>query len=150
MTVPQPLVSDVGEDALCFNGEIFQGDIIDVIDRKNDAIALFESLNECDCPDDIHHLFETRIYGPYAFAYWNNKMRTLFFGRDPVGRRSLVVHWPDSSDRRLLVSSTANESTRMQDHGASFWHEVEAGLIHQYRFGSCRSSGCVVESAVHM
>lgn len=148
-TVSQPLVSQDEQSALCFNGEIFQGDIVDVVDRKNDTAALFESLNECASADDVHHLFQRRIYGPYAFAYWNNRMRTLFFGRDPVGRRSLVVHWPDSVDQRLLVSSTADGSARMQDHDTDFWHEVEAGLVYEYRFGNYDASEWAIERVVY-
>lgn len=148
-TVLQPLVSQNEQSALCFNGEIFQGDIVDVADRENDAAALFESLNECASADDVHHLFQSRVYGPYAFAYWNSRMKTLFFGRDPVGRRSLIVHWPDSVDDRLLVSSIAGGSARMDDHDTYFWQEAEAGVLYEYRFGDYDASGRTIERTVY-
>lgn len=31
----------------------------------------------------------------------------MWFGRDAIGRRSLLIHWPSNSDARLLLSSVA-------------------------------------------
>ena len=34
-------------------------------------------------------------------------MRRLFFGRDPLGRRSLLIHKPTSTSPRLLLASVS-------------------------------------------
>ena len=34
------------------------------------------------------------ITGPFSFVYWCPGRRALYYGRDPVGRRSLVVRNP--------------------------------------------------------
>lgn len=34
-------------------------------------------------------------------------MRRLFFGRDPLGRRSLLIHEPTSASPRLLLTSVS-------------------------------------------
>jgi asparagine synthetase B (glutamine-hydrolysing) len=33
------------------------------------------------------------IEGPWAFAFFQKSSSTLFFGRDPVGRRSLLISY---------------------------------------------------------
>jgi hypothetical protein len=47
------------------------------------------------------------LRGPWALAYWQSAVRTLWYGRDFVGRRSLVAHLPNKQDGRFLVSSVA-------------------------------------------
>lgn len=49
----------------------------------------------------------SRLRGPWALAYWHAPGRTLWFGRDAVGRRCLLVHWPDAADGRLLLASVS-------------------------------------------
>ncbi|MED6169092.1 hypothetical protein PIB30_018227 [Stylosanthes scabra] len=45
------------------------------------------------------------IKGPWAIIYWQDGSRTLWFGRDAFGRRSLLVHWPTQDDSTFLLSS---------------------------------------------
>ncbi len=42
--------------------------------------------------------------------------QTLWFGRDPLGRRSLLAHWPDAADGRLLLASASHADAR-----PSYW-----------------------------
>ena len=49
----------------------------------------------------------SRLRGPWALAYWDAASRRLWFGRDAIGRRSLLVHWPDVSDGRFLLASVS-------------------------------------------
>ena len=48
-----------------------------------------------------------RLRGPWAIAYWEAASRRLWFGRDAIGRRSLLVHWPDAADGRFLLASVS-------------------------------------------
>lgn len=65
-----------------------------------------------------------------------NSTRTLWFGRDAFGRRSLLVHWPTAEDPRLLLSSVAptlvEHSSDMQfENGVNqqkYWEELTCGI----------------------
>lgn len=67
------------------------------------------------------------------------KSRTLWFGRDVLGRRSLLVHWPSLSDQRLVFSSVSphfyhgKSATRTEsmDRGLDifdYWEELPCGI----------------------
>lgn len=43
--------------------------------------------------------------------------RTLWFGRDAFGRRSLLVHWPTLEDSRFMLSSVSPFSSVEQSSG---------------------------------
>eukprot|EP00300_Choanocystis_sp_HF-7_P012035 c17718_g1_i1.p1 GENE.c17718_g1_i1~~c17718_g1_i1.p1 ORF type:complete len:561 (+),score=80.41 c17718_g1_i1:43-1725(+) len=114
---PQPVGGpDDGGDVLVFNGEIFNAR--DIVAPHHDQTAPEE--NTCR-PDTqvppngdsdtavLYWLLKTassnttqsslsaislalsRVQGPYAFIFWNTQQRTLLFGRDSLGRRSLVL-----------------------------------------------------------
>ncbi|KAG9094355.1 hypothetical protein FS749_012640 [Ceratobasidium sp. UAMH 11750] len=55
----------------------------------------------------------SRIEGPYAFVYFNKADRKLYFARDPLGRRSLLVHLPSSSEPFLALCSASNKHTNI-------------------------------------
>ena len=61
-------------------------------------------------------------------------MRTLWFGRDAVGRRSLLIHRPSPADGRLLFASAAPQTLPLppppearpsREGGASNGHQDE-------------------------
>ncbi|CAL5422002.1 unnamed protein product [Camellia sinensis] len=99
--------------------EIFGG--IYLSSDSNDGEILMESLGKCcSCSshgqmkachgseqgqNSVPNLLST-INGPWALIYWHvtlsGNSRTIWFGRDAFGRRSLLVHWPTS---RLLLTS---------------------------------------------
>ncbi|KAG6493418.1 hypothetical protein ZIOFF_048401 [Zingiber officinale] len=151
----QPLVDSSG-NILLFNGEIFGG--IHVSDDRNDAETLLHVLERhCCCNDNgkekvcscseakVQHISETisMIKGPWALVYWQRKSRTLWFGRDVFGRRSLLVHWPTLGDPRLLLSSVSPASAIRKasctqtsldteaEHSTtigSYWEELPCGI----------------------
>lgn len=49
----------------------------------------------------------SRLRGPWALAYYDAARRRLWFGRDAIGRRSLLVHWPNVTDGRFLLASAS-------------------------------------------
>ncbi|XP_074584105.1 uncharacterized protein LOC141840106 isoform X2 [Curcuma longa] len=151
----QPLVDSSG-NILVFNGEIFGG--IHVSDDRNDAETLLHVLERhCCCNDNgkekvcscseakMKCIPETisMIKGPWALVYWQRKSRTLWFGRDVFGRRSLLVHWPTLGDPRLLLSSVSPASAIREasctqtsldteaEHSttiSSYWEELPCGI----------------------
>mmetsp|Transcript_106273 Transcript_106273/g.158978 ORF Transcript_106273/g.158978 Transcript_106273/m.158978 type:complete len:173 (+) Transcript_106273:37-555(+) len=86
---PQPLTNDKSNNFLSWNGEIFSG-AIPISDQQNDGKQLFSALQNTS-QNLIPELFSS-IHGPFAFCYWQAETKTLWFGRDPLGRRSLLLH----------------------------------------------------------
>ncbi|GAQ79948.1 asparagine synthase domain-containing protein [Klebsormidium nitens] len=86
--------------------------------------------SQCHRPPVVRILSELR--GPWALAYWQAAIRTLWYGRDFVGRRSLVAHLPDELDGRFIVSSVAVTKRRsvesVVENGQELVNEFDEGL----------------------
>ena len=94
----QPLSDDHG-NVLLWNGEVFGG-LQYNSKTQSDTEIIFNGLNGLFSPPN--NAFErsasalvseylSHICGPYAFIYYNRKLNMLFYGRDPFGRRSLLL-----------------------------------------------------------
>ncbi|RYR17810.1 hypothetical protein Ahy_B03g062488 isoform A [Arachis hypogaea] len=101
------------------------------------------------------------IKGPWAIIYWQvtrsgkflfvqilgsicffcanheDSSRTLWFGRDAFGRRSLLVHWPTQDDCTFLLSSVSpifptEQTSEYETHNGlscpSYWEELPCGI----------------------
>ncbi|XP_017223437.1 uncharacterized protein LOC108199924 isoform X2 [Daucus carota subsp. sativus] len=146
--VSQPLVDSFG-NVLVYNGEIFGG--VQVSMDSNDAEVLMESLGKCCSCESHNHAKEcsssgeglnsvpellSEIKGPWALIYWQESSKTIWFGKDAFGRRSLLVHWPNSVDSRLLLSSVSSVSSICKSSDSnhseitelSFWEELPCGV----------------------
>jgi asparagine synthetase B (glutamine-hydrolysing) len=95
----QPYI-DVDENILCWNGEVFGGIERDtnVSDTVLVAALLRNSIHNITLqPSSLESIGNaivsalSIICGPYAFVYYHKKSQSLFYGRDPFGRRSLCV-----------------------------------------------------------
>lgn len=51
--------------------------------------------------------------------------KTIWFGRDALGRRSLLVHWPSIKDLRFMLSSVSPPSAIDE---LNFWEELPCGV----------------------
>ncbi|KAF8898510.1 asparagine synthase-domain-containing protein [Infundibulicybe gibba] len=91
-------------DILCWNGEIFEG--LNLSPEENDGVTLLKHLHELEEPAQIRDYFAT-IEGPYAFVYYRSASQHLYFGRDPLGRRSLLIHKPDVDRPYFLLTSVS-------------------------------------------
>ncbi|KAI0321107.1 asparagine synthase-domain-containing protein [Amylostereum chailletii] len=105
--IVQPHIHPETGDILCWNGEIFQGLDIDI--HENDGEKLFKTLTALHEPEDIVELFGT-IEGPHAFAYYHSLSQRLFFARDPLGRRSLLIHRPSEISPYFFLASVSSGS----------------------------------------
>eukprot|EP00198_Chlamydomonas_reinhardtii_P011513 XP_001700850.1 predicted protein [Chlamydomonas reinhardtii] len=108
-----PSISEQGH-VLCFNGEIFGG--LDVPPGTNDGARL---LRELAAAGDAVPEVLGPIRGPWALLFWDPNRQRLWFGRDVLGRRSLLVHWPDAAEPRLLMSSASELGTASVGLGAA-------------------------------
>ncbi|EGO25517.1 hypothetical protein SERLADRAFT_368911 [Serpula lacrymans var. lacrymans S7.9] len=89
---------------LCWNGEVFEG--MDIHSRENDGVRLFKAMCLLEAPSDIPSLLG-RIEGPYAFVFYHATSQSLYFARDPLGRRSLLIHRPTKKHPYLLLTSVS-------------------------------------------
>lgn len=69
-----------------------------------DAVRVFNMLKDelSDVPRTL-----SELCGPYAFVFWNNKTKCLWFGRDVIGRQSLL--WDCNSDH-IVIASVGHKS----------------------------------------
>ena len=131
-TVEQPIEDDTLTSLLCWNGEAWtiNGDKV----GGNDAQNVFDLLTKAARPsrtNDNTSLQGTSpkriadalslVSGPFAFLFHDATHQQLYFGRDVLGRRSLVTSVGD--DGSLFISSTSVGSS------PSTWDEVEANGI---------------------
>ncbi|KAJ7275298.1 asparagine synthase-domain-containing protein [Mycena haematopus] len=101
-----PVVQPHEQDGniFCWNGEIFDG--MDIGREDNDGVKLFHTLCTLDAVEQVANLFGS-IEGPYAFVYYHALSQRVFFARDPLGRRSLLVHKPSTRNAYFLLASVS-------------------------------------------
>ncbi|KAL4522581.1 hypothetical protein Ndes2437A_g07347 [Nannochloris sp. 'desiccata'] len=120
--VSSPLIDPNFGNILLWNGEIFNENkekhenILNVPTASNDAKALLHTLTTTD---DIPAVFSS-IRGPWACVFWHAETRTLWFGRDVLGRRSLLAKWPSPISKKIKSNSTDTDS----DNGSLCNHLV--------------------------
>ena len=132
--IEQPIEDSASESLLCWNGEAW------AIDGEktggNDALTVFGLLLKATEPlkkeilgcssegalaKEVTYALSS-ISGPFAFLYFDARHRQLFFGRDVLGRRSLLRTVRE--DGCLIISSVPGES------GLSTWIEIDANGIY--------------------
>lgn len=122
--VPQPLVDDDSGSILCWNGEAWEIGQEPV--TGNDSLAVFQLFRDaCTQSSDTCSAVVrcvSLIRGPYAFVFYDAISRRLFYGRDCLGRRSLLQSSNGAGD--LALSSICDN--QVSDN----WHEVEADGIY--------------------
>ncbi|CAM1506836.1 Fc.00g064770.m01.CDS01 [Cosmosporella sp. VM-42] len=89
----QPLVDESSGSVLCWNGEAWRirGELV----RGNDGEAVLALLTEASRKtEDGDAVLEAlcAIEGPFSFIYFDKSARRLYYGRDRLGRRSLLVN----------------------------------------------------------
>jgi asparagine synthetase B (glutamine-hydrolysing) len=128
----QPFIDPQSGSVLCWNGEAWK--IGPETVAGNDGQKVFAALLGASTTQGIgsestSKVVETlnSISGPFAFVFFDNIHKQLFFGRDRLGRRSLLHNSLDDS-KSIEFSSTA-------DPARGLWEEVEADAIYVL---SCR------------
>jgi len=143
----QPLCSIDGRLLLAWNGQIFDWDApedesdadrnratssrVRLDSGENDAIVLLDSIQrllETQHRDgsqvcSVQHALNTalsQVEGPYAFVLLDCLESKLYFGRDPLGRRSLLLHRsPQYSTLSIVSVAAAPLMSAAEEVGAS-------------------------------
>ncbi|MCJ1422175.1 hypothetical protein MMC29_000054 [Sticta canariensis] len=136
--VEQPLEDKQSGSILCWNGEAWKIDCTPIV--GNDAVAVFnllvkavssssreDILSEEEASQAVLDVLST-ISGPSAFVFYDAQYQRIFYGRDALGRRSLL-HKKDGSGN-LMISSIIDYSDTEN------WAEVEPGCIYRFEIGS--------------
>nr|CAG8566195.1 13536_t:CDS:10 [Entrophospora candida] len=116
----QPLISE-NHDILLWNGEIFDG--FKIPKDENDTIHLFNSLKGIENDDESYRIL-------------NNSTKKLWFGRDYLGRRSLLWYKPklllNKKDDFILTSVGCKLPKNYHDDGDEnhYFQEVPADGIY--------------------
>jgi asparagine synthetase B (glutamine-hydrolysing) len=128
----QPFYDSQTGSVLCWNGEAWR-----IAGREvegNDGEAIFGLLAEASAsgaaPDARGAILDAlrSIEGPFAFVYFDKPSQTLFFGRDRLGRRSLVFYQDEASG--IFILSSVSESCDPA------WKEVELDGIYYLPLGA--------------
>ncbi|KAK2742707.1 hypothetical protein FQN57_005162 [Myotisia sp. PD_48] len=141
----QPLCDDKSESILCWNGEAWK--FSDKSIEGNDSYQVFQSFIEAIRPSDklsgnqpgenSPNFDETllrvcsvinKISGPFSFVLFDRYRSRLFYGRDCLGRRSLLHGWNKEGD--FIISSVRDETF------SGYFEEVEAKEIYMIDLNS--------------
>lgn len=128
----QPLVDDTTGSVLCWNGEAwkFDGDRIDGNDTHRVFRELCAAVASGDLSQGISNVL-TKITGPFAFVFYDALHSTVYYGRDRLGRRSLIQQQPDADS--LVLCSVASETVNSAD-------EVSSTSLHALTLNGLRST----------
>jgi asparagine synthetase B (glutamine-hydrolysing) len=122
---PQPLVDQASGCVLCWNGEAWKlfGNSI----SGNDGVALFQLLVQASLGTESQKRILdilANIRGPFALVFYDGQAQRLYFGRDCLGRRSLLT--ATTATGTVLISSVADLTLDTS------WAEIEAEGIRVY------------------
>ena len=129
--VDQPLEDKASDSFLCWNGEAWK--IAGQEFPGNDGERVFRLLLDAidvltaETPhhEDPWHVvlaFIASIAGPFAFVFYDSRHQRLYYGRDALGRRSLLLKNTGNDD--LAISSLCDVSDPQA------WQEIEANGIY--------------------
>ncbi|CAK9811679.1 Asparagine synthetase domain-containing protein 1 [Anthophora plagiata] len=99
--------SDSSGNILLWNGDIFLGNLAH--DNICDTDVL---LNALETASNVMQVFQ-EIQGPYSFVYYQKSSNLLYFGRDIIGRHSLLLKVNNNQDVLTLTSVATKEVNRI-------------------------------------
>jgi hypothetical protein len=120
--IKQPVTDHPSVCVLCWNGEAWSvnGESVTGSDTEVVYGALIRAASTGGRPAVIELL--SNIRGPYAIIFWDRFNQCLYYGRDCLGRRSLLKKI--ATDGSLLLSSVCDNAS------GEGWEEVEADGIY--------------------
>lgn len=137
----QPLEDKQSGSILCWNGEAWKingapivgNDAVVVLDLLVKAVSFHPDSGGKDISSDeeasqaVVDVLST-ISGPSALVFYDAKYQRIFYGRDALGRRSLLQKIDESG---ILMLSSIVDFSEAED-----WAEVEPGCIYRYEIAS--------------
>ncbi|XP_059487868.1 asparagine synthetase domain-containing protein 1 [Neocloeon triangulifer] len=106
----QPKI-DENRNILLWNGDIFGG--LPVAEGMSDTLGLSEALEATGGSHEQILQVLSSIQGPWSFIYWCEDKKELWFGRDALGRHSLL--WNTKSQNSLVVTSIGKRGYDLEE-----------------------------------
>ncbi|CAN8102647.1 unnamed protein product [Discula destructiva] len=134
----QPFVDKESGSVFCWNGEAWRVRQHTVTGNDGEALAalLNEAVRQSVAEREGAILKVLRsIDGPFAFAFFDKPSSKVYFGRDRLGRRSLLIR---EDGQTLVLSSVADASS-------AAWKEVEADGLYMLDLAPVRTSDAATE-----
>jgi len=110
----ESILKDPLGNVLLWNGEAYSG--LEIDRDLNDGKVLLHKLQECDKGNDFAMIFSS-LRGPWSFIYYDIGDQAIYWGRDFMGRKSLILR-ETCGDSLLTITSVAaveNEKSRHFD-----------------------------------
>ncbi|XP_029188913.2 asparagine synthetase domain-containing protein 1-like isoform X3 [Acropora millepora] len=116
------LFADAEISRNCFKIDQDENDTSVLLKTLSSHVNLNVSLTE--------HVLSTmsKVQGPWSFVYWQATEKSLWFGRDYFGRRSLLWHLPSNPTDVLVVTSVAERNCIANDTNLTFEEIPADGL----------------------
>jgi asparagine synthetase B (glutamine-hydrolysing) len=135
--VNQPLQDSHVASILCWNGEAWSvgQDLVAGNDSQLIFAKLLAASSDADCIEaSIRAIIAlmSSIRGPYAFVFYDALHKLVYYGRDCLGRRSLLRK--TTSDDTIILSSVCDNAS------GDSWTEVEADGIYIVDLNSTAST----------
>ncbi|KAJ5217363.1 hypothetical protein N7468_010371 [Penicillium chermesinum] len=118
----QPIVDPATQSVLCWNGEAWKIEGQRV--SGNDTELILNLLLEAVRSDSDRRLSASRIgaavakiTGPFAFIFYDAVHSRLFFGRDCLGRRSLLWGWDENDTLKICSICDGSSSSHFKEVG---------------------------------
>ncbi|KAK6465593.1 glucosamine 6-phosphate synthetase [Scheffersomyces coipomensis] len=100
----QPIITSNHQFILQFNGELYNDECL----LENDTQFIMDKLSQSPGSrrENIFNILN-ELKGEFAFILYDLLHSVVYFGRDKIGKRSLVYLWKktDQDDQQLLISS---------------------------------------------
>lgn len=130
----QPLVDEESGAILCWNGEAWRIDGEPVKGNDGEAVLtlLEKARREASDGDTVLDALRT-IEGPFAFIYFDKPGKRVYYGRDRLGRRSLLVN-PGMPFSLCSITETPVQG----------WVEVEADGCYTIQLDQVDAAGALV------
>ena len=99
----QPAEDEVG-NLLCFNGEIYS------FANISEAPIVLRGLSRSSRSGEGVARYLSTLVGPWSLIYAHRKTGHVFFARDPIGRRSLLLGRTSAGDIAAVASVSAGQN----------------------------------------
>jgi asparagine synthetase B (glutamine-hydrolysing) len=127
----QPL-RGADDSLLLWNGEVFGGGVA-VGAEENDTAAVMAQLAQSGATPAGVVACLAAVAGPWACIFWQPSTRSLWFGHDRIGRRSLLLGYNAAGG--VAISSVA-PACAQGDAQPWQWHEVPPSGLYQLQLTS--------------
>ncbi|EGR31175.1 hypothetical protein IMG5_116460 [Ichthyophthirius multifiliis] len=96
----QPITNSTQEQILIYNGEIYTDQNDQFNTFENDTLQLFNILTKSDKEDLKYEDFIinqlNKLWGDYAFIFFDNQQKKIVIAKDPFGKKSLLLGFSEN------------------------------------------------------